>query len=273
MPELPEVETTLRGIRPFVLQQEIAEVILYQTRLRWPIPSHLPAILKKQTILAIKRRAKYLLFETKIGTLILHLGMSGSLRLVTADEILPRKKHDHVEFLLANGTLLRFNDPRRFGAILWTSEKSTQHKLLASLGPEPLTRAFSLDYVWKITRNKTTPAKIFIMNNKNVVGVGNIYAAESLFAAGIDPRKPVNELTYLQCQKWVIAIKKILRAAIRQGGTTLKDFVDGHGKPGYFRMRLKVYGRAGEGCFSCGKQLKLLSIGQRSTVYCACCQK
>jgi formamidopyrimidine-DNA glycosylase len=270
MPELPEVETTLRGITPHILNHRINRLIIRQPKLRWPIPTHLVDTLKNQIIYRIERRAKYLLLETMAGTLILHLGMSGSLRILTHP--LPAKKHDHVDIEFSNQITLRYTDPRRFGAILWTEKKPAEHVLLKNLGPEPLTASFSGKYLWERAQRKKIAVKAFVMDNKIVVGVGNIYAAESLFLAGIDPRTPAEAISKVRYTKLANTIKIILRKAIKLGGTTLKDFIDSNGKPGYFSTQLKVYGREGLPCMDCETLLKALRQGQRTTVYCEKCQ-
>lgn len=270
MPELPEVETTLRGIEPHFLHKRITKVIVRHPRLRWPIPSHLDEVLTGKTIQSIHRRAKYILFTFKHGTLILHLGMSGRVRIL--QEKIAAEKHDHVDIQTAHCTL-RFTDPRRFGAVLWTDDDPESHPFLKHLGPEPLTSDFSGKYLWERSRHKSVTVKSFIMDSKIVVGVGNIYAAEALFAAGIHPKRAAGKISESEYTLLVKAIKKILQQAIKQGGTTLKDFLKSDGKPGYFSMKLKVYGRDEEPCFNCGELLSHSRIGQRATVYCRHCQK
>ncbi len=271
MPELPEIETIRRGLTPHLVGHTIKRAAVYQHALRWPIPATLAKTLAGQTIRSLRRRAKYLLIDLDQGTLIIHLGMSG--RLYLLKHASKHGTHDHCEFFLEDDHVLRFTDPRRFGAILWTTAAANEHPLLASLGPEPLEKNFSADYLWRITRKRTVAIKLFIMTNQHVVGIGNIYAAESLFAAGISPLKPAGELTHSQCTHLVAAIRNVLRAAIRAGGTTLKDFVNGDGKPGYFSQQLHVYGRAAQPCIRCHTLLTSIAMGQRSTVYCAHCQK
>lgn len=270
MPELPEVETTLRGIEPHLLRKRITQVIVRHPRLRWPIPANLNDLLAGRTIQTITRRAKYLLFGFKHGTLILHLGMSGRMRILK--ESTPPEKHDHVDIQTAHCTL-RFTDPRRFGALLWTDNPPDSHPLLAHLGPEPLTNDFSGHDLWERSRRKSIAVKAFIMNSNIVVGVGNIYAAEALFAAGIHPLRPAGKISEQEYETLAKAIKKILQHAIKQGGTTLKDFLKSDGKPGYFRIALKVYGREGEPCVKCGMPLSGMRLGQRATVFCGKCQK
>lgn len=271
MPELPEVETVLRGITPHVIGQEITDIVVRRPALRWPIPQHLSPILCGEKITAIVRRGKYLIFQFKPGSLILHLGMSG--RLCVMPEIIPHQKHDHVDICLSNNTCLRFTDPRRFGALLWTPDDPNHHHLIASIGPEPLSTLFNTAYFLKKTRKRSAPIKTFIMDSKVVAGVGNIYAAEALFLAGIKPQKAAGKLSLTECETLVAAIKKVLRHAIKKGGTTLKDYVNANGAPGYFRIELKVYGRGGEPCVQCGVLLVESRMGQRSTVYCGVCQR
>lgn len=271
MPELPEVETTLRGISAHVLNSPIVQVNIRNARLRWPVPDNLAVLLVEQTITSIKRRAKYLLLGTAKGTVIIHLGMSGSLRIVAPQT--PYDKHEHVEFCFANGKSLRLKDPRRFGAVLWTSAPIDEHPLLCNLGPEPLSEQFNGINLFKLSRKKTVAIKSFIMNSKVVVGIGNIYANEALFACGIHPRRAAGKISKLRYEKLCIESKRILEQAISQGGTTLKDFVGGTGKPGYFKQELLVYGRKGQPCVQCQKPLKEIRLGNRSTVYCTNCQK
>lgn len=270
MPELPEVETTCRGIEPHILNQIITDVVVRHPRLRWPIPKNLQTILVGEKILEINRRAKYILLQTKKGTLILHLGMSGHLRIVT--KTTPVKKHDHVDIEFKNNKILRFNDPRRFGAVLWTNDSPLQHDLLKDLGVEPLTTDFSAKYLQEKARNRSVPIKSFIMDNKIVTGVGNIYATEALFVAKLHPLLPAKEVSLEALKKLVSAIKSILKTAIKNGGTTLKDFANSEGKPGYFSNHLQVYGRADEACFECGTQIEAVKIGQRTTSFCSHCQ-
>lgn len=269
MPELPEVETTRRGIAPYLENRRIRQVDIYQPTLRWPIPDSLDEQLTDRLVKAVRRRGKYLLVEFVHGTMLMHLGMSGSLRI--SDSHTPRKKHDHVVIHLADNKQLRFHDPRRFGAVLWT-EDSANHPLLVNLGPEPLSDDFSWEYLYQQTRKRKKDIKSLIMDSQIVVGVGNIYAAESLFMASIRPTKAAGRVTKKQAQDLTAAIKEILHHAIKQGGTTLRDFVNGKGEPGYFAQKLKVYGRGGEICEQCQKPLKVIQQAQRSTVYCPKCQ-
>jgi len=271
MPELPEVETTLRGIKPHIEHQLIKDIIIRHYQLRWPVPRDLQDKLKHKKIKKIERRAKYLLISVAEGTIILHLGMSGSLRIL-AQPLLP-KKHDHIDIEFENKKILRFTDPRRFGAFLWTEEDPALHPLLKNLGPEPLDKSFSAQYLLKRAQGRKVPVKSFIMDNKIVVGVGNIYATEALFIAGINPKHPADKISLEQYKKLVKTIKAVLLYAIKQGGTTLKDFLNSDGKPGYFINKLKAYGRAGLSCVKCHTTLKSIYIGQRNTVYCEKCQK
>ncbi|WP_010325034.1 bifunctional DNA-formamidopyrimidine glycosylase/DNA-(apurinic or apyrimidinic site) lyase [Marinobacterium stanieri] len=270
MPELPEVETTRRGIAPHVVHKRITELQVRQPRLRWPVPEQLGQWIQGDQVQSVERRAKYLLLRFARGTLILHLGMSGSLRIQPAGS--PAGKHDHVDFILESGQLLRLTDPRRFGAVLW-QENGTLHPLLASLGPEPLDDAFDAEYLQACCKGRKTAIKSLIMNAEVVVGVGNIYANEALYRAGIDPRRAAGRIAAARLASLVDAIKVVLAQAIEQGGTTLKDFVGGDGKPGYFKQELAVYGRAGEPCLSCGEPLSEVKLGQRSTVFCRQCQR
>lgn len=269
MPELPEVETTLRGISPWLKQQTIQQVIVRQPRLRWPVEADIHN-LEGEKILNLTRRSKYILVDTSAGSAIWHLGMSGSLRLVNSET--EPGKHDHIDWVLDNGKVLRYHDPRRFGALLW-SEPGEEISHLAHLGPEPLTDEFNADYLYQRSRNKSQPVKAFVMDGKVVVGVGNIYANESLFLAGIRPSTPAGKISKVRYARLVEYIKHVLAKAIEQGGTTLRDFVGGDGKPGYFAQQLLVYGRGGEACKQCGATLKETRIAQRSSVYCGRCQR
>jgi len=273
MPELPEVETTRRGIEPFAIDQIIEKVIIRQAKLRWPVDKALNKKLKGQKITGVNRRAKYLLLQTDVGDLMIHLGMSGNLRIIdqsTAKETL--QKHDHVDICLSNGKTIRFNDPRRFGSII-LNQQGEQHSLLVKLGPEPLTDDFNAAYLYAKAVGRKVAIKAFIMNNHIVVGVGNIYAQESLFLGGIHPNRAASKVSLKKMEKLVAIIKQVLADAIKAGGTTLKDFTGADGKPGYFQQTLNVYGRNGEACFKCETKLKQVVIGQRTTVYCAKCQK
>ncbi len=270
MPELPEVETTRRGILPHAKGHKVSEILVRDRRLRWPVPEELSRMLPGATIEDIQRRGKYLLFRTDAGTLIGHLGMSGSLRVVEPGDA--PGKHDHVDIVLGNGRVLRYNDPRRFGCMLWTLSEPAEHELLAHLGPEPLEDVFDADYLYRRSRGRKAAVKTFIMDSRIVVGVGNIYANEALFLSGIRPGRAAGRVSRPRYEKLVLAIKQVLAAAVEQGGTTLRDFVGGDGKPGYFRQQLNVYDHGGEPCAVCGEQLSETRLGQRSTVYCRICQ-
>ncbi|MBA2654504.1 MAG: bifunctional DNA-formamidopyrimidine glycosylase/DNA-(apurinic or apyrimidinic site) lyase [Gammaproteobacteria bacterium] len=269
MPELPEVETILRGIVPRVKNQCIRRIIIRQKSLRWVIPSAITEEFINQPIYDLKRRGKYLLLFTQKGTAILHFGMSGSLSLLPKQT--PPNKHDHFDFIF-DDFCLRFTDPRRFGALLWTRDDPMGHPLLAHLGKEPLEPGFTAAYLYKCAKNRKIGIKQFIMNSTIVVGVGNIYAAEALFLAKINPLKPSQALDLTHFEQLVVSIKKVLKAAIKQGGTTLRDFLNSAGKPGYFKLKLNVYGREGLACNQCGTCLKKIVIQNRSTVYCPYCQ-
>ena len=267
MPELPEVETTRRGIEPWARGRTLADVIVRNGRLRWPVEA--PDSLKGATIDAVNRRGKYLLIGTTSGTLIVHLGMSGSLRVVGHDE--PAKTHDHID-LVFDEHRLRFNDPRRFGCLLHTNDDPATHWLLKNLGVEPLGNEFSGGYLFTASRKRKVAVKNFIMDAKVVVGVGNIYAAEALFQAGIRPGIAAGSVSRAGYEQLAQAIQRVLQDALEMGGTTLRDFVGSDGNPGYFKQKLFVYGRDGEPCRVCGSELKLKQIGQRSSVYCPKCQ-
>lgn len=269
MPELPEVETTRRGIEPHVVGRVVTEIVLRRRDLRWPIPDEV-LTLRGQRILAVQRRAKYLLLESAVGSALLHLGMSGSLRVLT--EEVPLRTHDHVDLRLDSGQLLRLNDPRRFGCLLWQAAGAV-HPLLAELGPEPLSDAFDGELLFRRSRGRAAAIKVFLMDQANVVGVGNIYASEALFAAGIAPTAPAGSVSRARYAKLAEAVKYILLRSIEQGGTTLRDFLRPDGAPGYFVQQLAVYGREGEPCPRCGTKVRAITLGQRSTFYCPRCQK
>jgi formamidopyrimidine-DNA glycosylase len=271
MPELPEVETTLRGLAPHLTGKTVGDVIVRNAKLRWPVPKNLPKLLRGHTIRSLRRRAKYLLIGFDHGTLILHLGMSGSLRVLPAAT--PPEKHDHFDLVLDNGMLMRLRDPRRFGAVLWHEGDPAQHPLLAALGPEPLGKDFDAAYLYRITRNRNAAIKQCLMDNHVVVGVGNIYANEALFRAGIRPQLAAGKLSLSRCAKLVEEIRATLAEAIQLGGSTLRDFVNTAGQPGYFQQHYWVYGRGGEPCRRCGKPIKQIKQGQRSSFYCGGCQK
>lgn len=269
MPELPEVETTLRGIESHMREQRIARVIVRDARLRWPVPVDVRKA-EGQQVIKLRRRGKYLLIELQQGGLIMHLGMSGSLRVL--HEPREPEKHDHFDIELENGTCLRFNDPRRFGAFLWVDGKPESHPLLSRLGPEPLSDAFTASYLHQRSRGRKLAIKNFIMNGQVVVGVGNIYASEALFIAGIHPQRAAGRISLHRYTGLVDAIRDVLSRAIQRGGTTLRDFVNSDGAPGYFARELLVYDRAGGDCFQCGMAIRQKVIGQRSSYYCPQCQ-
>lgn len=271
MPELPEVETTRRGISPFLLNQTIKAVIIRQPRLRLPISPELNTLCIGQKIIAVKRLAKYLLLELSQGYLLNHLGMSGHLRIVDTQSIVG--KHDHLDLILGNGCILRYNDPRRFGLWLYFAENPSQHRLLKQLGPEPLDPNFDGEYLFQRAKNKNKSIKSFIMTNEIVVGVGNIYATESLFLSGIHPSIPAGSLNKEQCINLVKQIKIVLQQAIDAGGTTLRDFYGSDGKPGYFVNNLQIYGRKNQPCFRCNHLIEALNIGGRNSAFCPNCQK
>ena len=277
MPELPEVETTRRGIQPYIEGHTVTKIVVRQPNLRWKVPDEIHAM-EGASIISVQRRGKYLLLECALntkqkqqtGTAIIHLGMSGSLRIVNASE--PPEKHDHIDIVLDTGKAIRLRDPRRFGALLWTTGNPLKHKLLRSLGPEPLSDDFNLEYLYQQSRGRSTSIKQFIMNAHIVVGVGNIYACESLFRSGISPKRVAGKTSKKRYQKLLEMIKAVLSEAIEQGGTTLRDFVQAEGNPGYFQQQLFVYGRANLPCLVCGLKIKQITQGQRSTFYCSHCQ-
>lgn len=270
MPELPEVEITRRGLAERLVGLTIRGVVIRHARLRLPIPKSLPELLCGLSIRALRRRGKYLLIEVGSGALLLHLGMSGSLRILPAGT--SPDKHDHFDLLLENDTLMRLRDPRRFGAVLWHGNEEPAHPLLAALGPEPLENDFDAQYLYNATRGRSVAIKQFIMNSHRVVGVGNIYASESLFRAGIKPQLAAKELNLPRCAKLVEEIRATLAEAIQHGGSSLRDFVDASGQAGYFQQRFWVYGRGGEPCRKCGAPIIQIRQGQRSSFYCGCCQ-
>ena len=270
MPELPEVETSRAGIAPHIEGKLFQAVIVREARLRWPIPAELAQTLPGLQLLQVTRRGKYLLLTTPAGCLLLHLGMSGNLRITQPDQL--PGKHDHVDFVFADNTVLRFNDQRKFGAVLWTEHAPEQHPLLSKLGPEPLSVDFDGDYLQDRAKNRTIPVKSLIMDSHIVVGVGNIYANEALFLAGINPLRPAGTLSAAETAQLAATIKQVLSAAIAQGGTTLRDFANAAGKPGYFKQSLRVYDRAGLPCLNCAAPISLIKIAQRSSYFCAACQ-
>ncbi|WP_345302409.1 bifunctional DNA-formamidopyrimidine glycosylase/DNA-(apurinic or apyrimidinic site) lyase [Lysobacter hankyongensis] len=295
MPELPEVETTRRGLAPHLEGRRIVGVTLRRPDLRWPIPREIEALLPSQTITAIRRRAKYLLMDTDAGSALWHLGMSGSMRVLPAET--PVQAHDHVDLLIGDDAgaaqaptpalprvrgrvkeasqdmrVLRFNDPRRFGCLLWQPPGET-HELLRDLGPEPLSDDFSGELLFERSRGRRAPVKAFLMDQKIVVGVGNIYAAEALFAAGVSPLRAAGKVSRERYDVIAAEIRRILAYAIQRGGTTLRDFLSPDGAPGYFEQELSAYGRGGEPCPRCGRPLKQALLAQRATVWCGHCQR
>jgi formamidopyrimidine-DNA glycosylase len=270
MPELPEVETSRKGISPHIIGSSINKIIIRQPQLRWKITEDLQSLVESKTLLSIDRRAKYLLLNFESGTLLIHLGMSGSLRICNTNS--RPEKHDHVDFIFEK-CLLRYTDPRRFGAILWLGLTPLESSLLNHLGPEPLSDEFTGKYLFELAGKRKIPVKQFIMDQKVVTGVGNIYATEALFIAGISPKRSAGNISLKRYIKLTIAIKEILQVAIKQGGTTLKDFVGGDGKPGYFQQTLMIYGKTGHNCPKCETALKSLKLASRNSVYCSKCQK
>ena len=271
MPELPEVETTRRGIAPALMGRHVTDVIVRDRRLRWPIERDFESSIRQQIVRRVERRAKYLLIGFDTGTLIVHLGMSGSLRILDAK--IPPKAHDHWDLVLDSGKVLRFHDPRRFGSAHWTASDPLEHKLLAKLAPEPLADEFDAVHLFRATRKRNVAIKLLIMNSQAVVGVGNIYASEALFRAGISPRRAARRITRMQAAALSKAIKEVLAEAIEIGGTTLRDYVNAEGIPGYFRQKLFVYERDGQPCRICKTPVKQFVQGQRSTYWCPNCQR
>jgi formamidopyrimidine-DNA glycosylase len=270
MPELPEVEVTKLGIAPFLEGSTISKIVVHQPQLRWIVPDEVQ-LACQQKINSVSRRAKYLFINTDVGALVMHLGMSGKMRVV--DISLPRQKHDHIEIELDTGKKLVFNDARRFGSCLWQAPSEPPLKILRSLGPEPLSDEFDAKVLFTKSRGKLSPVKSFIMDNAVVVGVGNIYANESLFKSGIDPRRAAGKVSLKRYERLTENIKEVLAEAIKQGGTTLKDFAQADGSPGYFAQKLLVYGRKGDKCELCQTPIRSIVIGQRNTFYCITCQK
>ena len=270
MPELPEVEVCRLGITPHIINQTVADVVVRFWKLRWPIPEAV-LDLASLNVLSVERRSKYLILKFSTGSLLIHLGMSGTIRVV--DSSVAVIKHDHFDLAFTNGCILRLNDPRRFGAVLWLPDHQDEQGILSKLGPEPLTDDFGQDYLFEKAKGRKTPIKTFIMNNPVVVGVGNIYANEALFLSGIRPTALAGSISKRRLNVLTDTIKAVLAAAITQGGTTLKDFTQADGKPGYFAQSLNVYGRAGEECAVCETVLTEIRQSNRSSVYCAKCQK
>ncbi|MGJ8639506.1 MAG: bifunctional DNA-formamidopyrimidine glycosylase/DNA-(apurinic or apyrimidinic site) lyase [Opitutaceae bacterium] len=270
MPELPEVETTRRGIAPHTEGKQVTAVLVREPRLRWLVPDEVQGAVGR-AITAVRRRAKYLLLDTDAGSIVIHLGMSGSLTVQSKNKVV--EKHDHLDIVFNDGNCLRLNDPRRFGACLWQGAGEPQLKLFDSLGPEPLSGDFDGLRLFKLSRGRTLAVKNFIMTNTVVVGVGNIYANEALFTSGIDPRRSAGKISRARYERLAENIKIVLAKAIEQGGTTLRDFLGADGKPGYFRIQLKVYGKVGEPCPECGEAIRSMNIGQRNSFFCPKCQR
>jgi formamidopyrimidine-DNA glycosylase len=270
VPELPEVETTRRGIRVALRGRRVTDLVLREHRLRWPVDRRLGPELAGQRVLDVRRRAKYLLIELERGTLLAHLGMSGSLRVLPPAA--PLLAHDHYDLVLDSGRCLRFNDPRRFGSLLWVTGDPAEHPLLAELGPEPLERGFTADYLAAKARGRRVAIKPFLMDQRVVVGVGNIYASEALFRSGINPRRAAGRVSRERLERLVQSVRDVLGEAIRQGGTTLRDYVNAEGTPGYFRQKLYAYERGGEPCRRCRTPIRQFTQGQRSTYHCPTCQ-
>lgn len=270
MPELPEVETTRQGIAPYLVGHRIVDLQVRQPRLRWPIDKDLYTRLRSALIIAVERRGKYLILNTTQGSLLIHLGMSGSVRIVSKQA--SAEKHDHVDIILENKTCLRLHDPRRFGSLVWAGSKPETHPLLTHLGPEPLDAAFDGSYLYEVSRGRKVAIKNFLMNSHVVAGVGNIYANEALFIARIHPDRAAGNISQSRYMNLASCVKIVLTEAIRQGGTTLRDYVNGSGHPGQFRVQLQVYGRAGQPCAVCHRPIKRKRTGQRATYYCPNCQ-
>jgi formamidopyrimidine-DNA glycosylase len=271
MPELPEVETIRRGVSPRIVGRRVEELHVYDRRLRWPVPADLSVRLRGRTIDSLERRSKYLLFRIGNDTLLVHLGMTGSLRIF--DHAPERRPHDHVDLVFDDGTTLRYRDPRRFGAMLWVGGPVEAHPLLRDLGPEPFDAAFDANHVWRATRRRRIAIKLALMDNHLVVGVGNIYASESLFRAGIRPGTAAHRLSKARAARLVDSVRHVLTDAMAKGGSTLRDYVDSRGEPGYFQLGYFVYGRAGEPCRVCGTTVRATRHGQRASYYCPRCQR
>jgi len=271
MPELPEVETVCRGLAPHLVGETVTAVLVREHRLRWPIDDGLAQAVTGQSVIAVSRRAKYLLIRLDRGHLMIHLGMSGSMRV--SDTSVQVRKHDHVDLVLGSGVIVRFHDPRRFGSMFYFEHPPSEHALLSRLGPEPLSDVFGGDHLFHMSRKRSAAVKTFIMDSHVVVGVGNIYASEALFAAGIRPDRAAGRIAKKRYATLAAEIKIVLSKAIAEGGTTLRDFAREDGSPGYFTQSLAVYGRAGEACVRCGSAIREMRIGQRNSFYCARCQR
>ena len=269
MPELPEVETTRRGIAPYLIGRRLLGAVIRNPRLRWPVAANLNDLLRGQRPVAVDRRGKYLLLRLASGCLVIHLGMSGSLRIARAAE--PPRAHDHLDLVIEDGTCLRLHDPRRFGAVIWTTRPPEDHPLIRDLGPEPWSA--TAEYLWRRARGRRTPVKNYIMDGRTLVGVGNIYASEALFSAGIRPLRAAGRVTRAEYARLAAAIIRVIDRAIAAGGNTLRDFLGADGEPGYFRQRLRVYGRAGRPCRRCRVLVRRVVIAGRATYYCPRCQR
>ena len=270
MPELPEVETTRLGLVARIVGRRVREVVVRESRLRWPVPRDLASRLRGKVVLSIRRRGKYLLLDCGTGHLLVHLGMSGRLTVVTPER--PLRRHDHVDIVFEGGDVVRFNDPRRFGAMLWVRDPE-RHALLKGLGVEPFDEAFSGELLHRLSRGRRVPVKQFVMDAHIVTGIGNIYANEALFAAGIHPARAAGRLSRKRHDRLALAIRHTLQRALAAGGSTLRDFVASDGRPGYFQLEYAVYGREGEPCPTCAAPVRALRHGGRSTFYCAACQR
>ncbi|BAV32952.1 5-hydroxymethyluracil DNA glycosylase [Sulfuricaulis limicola] len=270
MPELPEVETTRRGIEPHTVGRTVVRLVVRNPALRWRVTPKLVQEFSGQTIRSVTRRGKYLLFATDAGAAILHLGMSGSLRVAPCTQA--ANIHDHVDIVLDNGDCLRLHDPRRFGCLLWTRDDPQKHKLLRDLGPEPLAADFSGDHLFVKSRRRKRAIRDFLLDSRVLAGIGNIYANEALFAAGLRPMRAAGRISKDQYARLTQAIRATLNRALKAGGTTLRDFRNGRGEPGYFQLSLNVYGRGGERCLVCGTAIKAKRLGQRSAFFCPKCQ-
>ena len=274
MPELPEVETTLNGLRPHLLGAKIARLVVRERRLRWPIQAGLENKVRGRTVTAMRRRGKYIVIDLERGGLLIHLGMSGSFRVLSGsavDESI--QSHDHYDLITERGCLIRYRDPRRFGCLLWSADDPMTHQRIRDLGIEPLQSRFSGAYLYRAARRRTVAVKNLVMDGRVVVGVGNIYVSESLFDAGIHPLRGCHRISEERYQRLVESIQKILNAAIQCGGSTIRNFSGSDGQPGYFAQELMVYGREGEPCHRCKARIRNLTIGQRSTFYCGGCQR
>ncbi len=271
MPELPEVETTRRSVAPKIVGRRIAKLDIYDPRLRWPVPGDLRKRLEGRVVEEVSRRSKYLLFHVENGSLLVHLGMTGSLTVHAHAP--PRRPHDHVDIVFHDGSRLRYHDPRRFGAMLWAPDPALAHPLLRDLGPEPFDPAFDAEYFWRATRRRSAAIKLALMDSRLVVGVGNIYANESLFRAGIRPNTPAGKVSRPRLARLVDEVRAVLSEAIDRGGSTLRDYVNASGEPGYFQLDYRVYGREGEPCRTCGAFIRHRRLGARASFFCPACQR